>query len=150
MKANELRIGNYIKYTYALSNDIEFCKVTGVKNDGRVYFFLPERYKTSLDANEIDPIELTEEVLIKIGFEKIELVEKKLYMYYKEVRIDNYSYLLDFRVMPKDECIVLYVMKNEDAKVDYFTIFYNDNIKYLHQLQNAYYLLTNKELEVEL
>jgi hypothetical protein len=99
------------------------------------------------------PIELTEEVLLKIGFKKVELVKNKLYKYYKKICIDNYSYILDFRVIPKDEHIGLHIIKdeNEDDEVDYYSeVFYSDNIKYLHQLQNAYYLLTGQELNIEL
>jgi len=142
MKANELRIGNYVN----IEGDV--VKVKEIYEKGIHY--ANGEYESYATEDFIQPIKLTEELLLNIGFEKIELVEKKLYMYYKEVRINNYSYLLDFRVMPKDECIVLYVMKKEDDELDYSTIFYNDNIKYLHQLQNAYYLLTNKELNIEL
>jgi hypothetical protein len=103
--------------------------------------------------SEVHPIELTEEVLLKIGFVKVELVKNKLYKYYKKICIDNYSYILDFRVIPKDEHIGLHIIKdeNEDDEVDYYSeVFYSDNIQNLHQLQNAYYLFTNEELEVKL
>lgn len=142
MKENDLRIGNWVNINNTPHQiyRIDYKEVNLIKMG----------YLAICGIEKLQPIELTEELLMKIGFEKIEIIEKQLYMYYKKVSIDNCDYLLDFRVMPKDECIVLYVMKKEDADVDYSTIFYNDNIKYLHQLQNAYYCLTGQELEVEL
>ena len=145
LKCTDLRIGNWVKVNDPIFG-VNAYKVATIRDNGIITL----SDNISCSVNNIEPIELTEELLVNIGFEKIELVEKKLYMYYKEVRINNYSYLLDFRVMPKDECIVLYVMKLGDDEVDYSTIFYNDNIKYLHQLQNTYYLLTGQEMEVEL
>lgn len=148
LKCTDLRIGNLIDYFGDIIKvDIIDCfdgkeRVGGKTKDGEHVYDKPTYF---------DPIELTEEMLVKIEFYK-KSIGDALYRYYKEVCIDNYSYLFDYVVIPKDEYISLKVTKaeNEDDEVDYFTIFYNDNIKNLHQLQNAYYCLTNEELEVEL
>ena len=144
MKTNELRIGNWIKYTYALSNDIEFCKVTGVKNDGRVYFFRSDGCKISLDVNEIEPIELTEEVLLKIGFE-----DRKGYFNYSRVFGDENNYCDSIHIY---YCPMLkhFRFTHDKVKLDDLQIMDLYNIKYLHQLQNVYYLLTNEELKIDL
>lgn len=142
MKPEELRIGNWVKYRGEPAK-VEQLRVNclGIANSDVL-----------VDYNEIEPIELTEEVLLKIGFYK-KSIGDELYRYYKEVCIDNYNYLFDFAVIPKDEYAGLKVTRaeNEDDEDDYYSaIFYNDNIKYLHELQNAYYLMANKELKIEL
>ena len=98
-----------------------------------------------------EPIELTDELLVKIGFVKIEFVKNEQYEYYKKICIDNYSYMLEFIVVSKDEYTGLKITRaeNEDDGDDYYsTIFYNDNIKHIHQLQNAYYITTDRELKI--
>jgi hypothetical protein len=152
MEINELRIGNYVKH-YDPINGTNIYKVYNIDDRGGISRVSLEGkgQLASCTVKDIEPIELTEEVLLKLGFYK-KSIGNELYRYYKEVCIDNYSYLFDYAVIPKDKYIGLKVTKaeNEDDEVDYFTIFYNDNIKNLHQLQNAYFILTDKELKIEL
>lgn len=86
-----------------------------------------------IDADELGmPIELTEEILLKCGFAE----------FYKS----------DFSV--KLECIknpiFEFVRRNHkdwNLRIKGET---HKHIKYLHQLQNLYFSLTGKELEIEL
>jgi hypothetical protein len=103
---------------------------------------------TTLPIHDIQPIELTEEVLVKIGFKK-------------EEKITSNLYYLDFEENEDDITRVKYVIYNSNSLplLKIITTKYNSfegfeltkrGIKYLHQLQNAYYCLTNEELEVKL
>ncbi|MFV0149770.1 hypothetical protein OBJ95_06055 [Empedobacter falsenii] len=77
-----------------------------------------------IDADELGmPIELTEEILLKCGFKEIRKGVFKL----KDWYIDLTSKVWKF-------------------KREYQDI----NFKHLHQLQNLYFALTGKELEIEL
>jgi hypothetical protein len=153
MKAQELRIGNWIKlsdeYTSMdiIACDNAYANVTHIK-DGNASTM--DDYKKGLDYtilwkrsnplgnNEpftqatsgcgielIEPIPLTEEWLLKFGFK-----------YFSNT--NGYTYRVDFRI--------------HLVKVDIGFLLYLDreqwiNIQHVHQLQNLYYALTaGKEL----
>lgn len=133
MEVNELRIGNYVSF-----NDV-WCKVIGIDKD-RV---LVEYHNGETDycyIDYIEPIELTEDVLLKIGFEKVYTVpHNRLRLCVKngnEITRISYDFLFD-------DITRLEIMGNGDS-------LNKRNIKYLHELQNSYYCLTNQELEIKL
>ena len=117
MKSNELRVGNWVNYW---GDNIKFDEID-----------LSDLFNPSIDIYETDlePIELTEEILLKCGFEKREDGDYNLFKY-SEVDIVICS---DFSSWKCDGI---------NFSVNY--------IKYLHQLQNLYFALTNKELEINL
>ena len=133
MKTNELRIGNYVKRT--LPTDMAYAKVLEITHNGLLV--QDKDGYVGCSMNFIEPIELTEEVLVKIGF-------------VKENEINR---------MYNNRCVVSYYIgnfyKELVIEVRRENGFYKNNmvhydIKYLHELQNAYYCLTGQELEVEL
>ena len=133
MRANELRIGNWVQYDGIPYQIESLTKVDAVVHSIDIFDF------RNRSLENAQPIELTEEVLLKIGFVKkndcyILTNECILFVYYK----DSFKQELLASVKREGKC---YYNKNELKNYD---------IKYLHQLQNAYYLLTNEELEVEL
>ena len=106
MKAKDLRIGNLIKYQNE-TLDVKHLKTTlSLCGDKVIYY------------REIEPIQLTEEWLIKFGFVK---------------EIDGYS--LDPLTIGK------YWIRHNFAQ-----LIQSDKIKYVHTLQNLYFALTGKEL----
>ena len=121
MKANELRIGNYVKAPKGAryNNDViqfgihEFLKIAEC-----VY-----------DIEDFEPIPLTEEWLLKFGLTRIECNQGEYYPY------------TDINIVKVDEYYRLEVGSDE------YVIGYK--IKYVHQLQNLYFALTNKELTVK-
>lgn len=124
MKANELIIGNYVK----------FNKDTNNRYAGEIgQFELSDFYAISegvMDFEDIEGIPLTEEILLKAGFEK-----------------DNGSpeneYLFEF----KNSCIRLVL-----DYPDYVVIISGDEItiiSYLHELQNLFLCLVGRELEIK-
>jgi hypothetical protein len=118
MKATELRIGNYIDYT--TEREIVTMQTT--------YEYI--RLIHNGDKN-FKPIPLTEEWLLKFGFE----IDKDPETVFYEIRFDktaNYKFYLSRKIG--------------------FGIFYYENnfsttqIHSVHQLQNLYFALTNEEL----
>lgn len=130
MKAEELRIGNFV--TTIVSD--KSCKIDGITQqqakDG--YFQLIFIGDKSFIKEHVLAIPLTEEWLVKFGFEK----QKTPYL--------NDGYLgYDF-VHENDFEIAIF----EDGFI-YNTAIHRINIKYVHQLQNLFFALTEKELELK-
>ena len=118
MKANELRIGNY----YKVGNVV-------AKVDWETIY---ELTKQSLNTIHFHPIPLTEEILLKCGFEnKIEDESTSFFKY-----INPLNGFTTIEVCLSDSCVWLDLMQI--------------NIKHLHQLQNLYFALTGEELNIEL
>ena len=117
MKASELRIENYIK----MFEEDGFIDIKLNLNDiCNVECAIDNRFK---------PIPLTEEWLIKFGFEKL------------NVDIIRYE---------KSNLIVEWLFERWTGRLydDFETSIQITEIKYVHQLQNLYFALTQKELEL--
>ena len=123
MKANELRIYNYIGNKYYLDrvydtigvnyNDVEY------KYMGGVGFF---------NIKDAIPILLTEEWLLKFGFEfKGKCISK------------NWFYLW------KDGSKIVFALAEMQEETGTYL-----EIKYVHQLQNLYWCICGEELEIKL
>ena len=124
----ELRIGNLVSY------------------DGRVFEIdtIAKEFPTLntiefgigvVDWMNINPIPLTEEWLIKFGFEKDDVFDEFFtYLPIHDLCMDK----LSFRV---DEGFICY------ESIKYRTLL--KHIQYVHSLQNLYFALTNQELEIK-
>jgi len=123
MKANELRIGNYVTF----NNFIQPEKIVIV--DGR--FLLPFNKTDSEINNYYQPIPLTEEWLFKLGFEKINDFNYSF---------DDFMYLSVEDEDWEDLCMDVHI-KNADVGIIYLTA-----LECVHHLQNLYFSLTNTEL----
>lgn len=125
IKETELRIGNYVfsKHKYGCNHI-----VLGVKNE-KVELSNTAKW---VDIKFIEPIELTEEILLKCGFEKTQ-----------EGCIKTLSYQSNIGLIKmKDRFMVSMSCP--------FGLFQSKSIKYIHQLQNLIFALTQKELEINL
>ena len=128
MKATELRIGNLIEYKIEdkLDERKEWWEVSKVDFQDLTW----------LDSNPEDayfrPIKITEEWLLKFGFEDITGVDYILH-------ID-----VDFKLIliPAD---AFYPQIDKADDVGWGSISLN-KIEYIHQLQNLYFTLTGEEL----
>jgi hypothetical protein len=138
MKANELRLGNWVKVHDPIFG-VNTYKVATIRDNGIITL----SDKISCLVSNIEPIELTEEVLVKIGFE-IKSKFKTFTSYEIGIRLSDSFVRIEYTLF--DDCgTTLEIIQFNDHNE-----FRNGNIKYLHELQNAYYCLTNEELEVEL
>jgi hypothetical protein len=119
MKANELRIGNYV---YLKSKDKIYEISSG--HDIEEISDAPENF----DAK---PIPLTEEWLLKFGFKK-ELD--------KSLSKGDIAIFLDKRFKTN-----LFLQENQESFKWYS---YELKVEYVHQLQNLYFTLACKELTI--
>lgn len=116
MQANELRIGNHI-----LLKD-KVVKLCGVTDNG--FYVYEDRNSVFNLIEKAKPIELTEEILLKCGFE----FKPKGEEVYEQFWICN-----DFEIWQHSEGFCHDFLNGGD-------------VNYLHQLQNLYFALTNEEL----
>jgi hypothetical protein len=127
MDIKELRIGNYIRHTED-------------KTEGVIAkFYINDVYINDWSCgttplSECEPIPLTEEWLLKFGFEKNN--------FSKVFGISNGRYDLIFTQLT-DNYSVLY-LKFDDCQLTQMK-----SIQYVHQLQNLYFALTQEELTVK-
>lgn len=135
MKANELRIGNWINH-----NKLGKINIHGISshcNDFKIDNDLEWVYLKNCEY-----IKLTEEWLLSFGFLKHEFGYKLRY------RDDNglSDYLLinlqDF------ECELYFINHRISGIEEDFK--YLTNVYHIHSLQNLYFALTNKELQIGL
>lgn len=128
MKAQELRIGNYIYGQYSFDDESkkELCEVLALDSTGELMeheiWVGGESGKREF-YYEFEPIPLTEEWLIDFGFRKD---EETSYRWFME---DWLTYDLD------DNCI----------RISDSWVF--GKRKYVHELQNLFFALTGRELE---
>lgn len=140
MKANELRIGNLVKANYrGISFICDVVKVIfneifvkGIMDDDKCeYEFIGDPEKYAGKENGFEPISLTEEWLLKFGFDKV--LPRNDKMYY---RLNDYFVIEDSRVfLLGDDAFEILKLRQE--------------IKYVHQLQNLYFALTGEELTIK-
>lgn len=138
----ELRIGNYISYyIYDQQNPYpDRIKSIYFGDESKEYRLEMESGKFSLGhltIQGIKPIPLTEDILMKCGFD--EDWESGFIVYKIEVK-DSYGHKFDISLVKDDSGI----------SFNYVCWDINCGVKYVHELQNLYYDLTKTELNVQL
>lgn len=132
IKANELRIGNYF-----IKDNCQ-DQITGIfheMNGDDDFYYIQALDKLDYSLDSIDPVPLTKEWLIKLGFE----TNYDVHLFTASI---NY---LQFKVQPKTltfACIGkdLWRIKIGDLEI---------HINFVHELQNLFFVLTGEELEIE-
>jgi len=140
MKATELRLGNYVYH------ESSTCKL--------------ETVLAFEDVEEYNPIPLTEEWLLKFGFAE-QNDEKKERLKWPTVHT-SISWVLRGNT-PESDWFRVYQQIHEpdilDVKYDirgiklgeyrvYACLYFVKTIEYVHQLQNLYFAMTERELEI--
>ena len=133
MEANELRIGNFvlldIKQTLPFTHNIKAKDI----------------YDISIGDNEewtVEPIPLTEEWLIKFGFDKRR--EQIFKNHWKDKFYIGFNYGR-YSLYQVGDVHNHWYLNHEFEKTKRITSI----IRYVHQLQNLYFALTGKELEIK-
>lgn len=126
MKINELRVGNWF-YRYCCNDQVMEVRAGGVIG--------LDRNRGIISLHEMQPIELTTEFFENNGFIRQHDWEDVMYYISEDMRIEAYENYLGW------------VVNIDDEK---FTMVFSNNLKYVHELQNAYYVSTGEELEVRL
>ena len=124
MEANELRIGNYITWTLKNKKESTPTKVDLVCTDGVCI-----KTDVSIPINEVNPIPLTEEWLIKNLSEYIDGSEHSQYGRFIPVGVLYIQF-------PRFEL--------QTAAGNYLGV----TVKYVHQLQNLYFAICGEELTI--
>ena len=137
MKANELRIGNWVELKTEFENEIH--KVYDVCQE--MPFLDTKKYGVgTIIWDEIYPIPLTEEWLIKFGFEEESLSQ----FVFKWQDNDNCSSFFVY----SDWCTISVNHSYKDSHEDDYVV--HRKIEYVHQLQNLYFALTGEELTTKI
>lgn len=130
IQVNELRIGSHI--IFGELPDV----VCGLNNDGSYLSTSGE----ILPLSDCTGIPLTEEILLKCGFVRQITTPHIMELIAPELGEEGYIEHIDGNFTLTKEGSGYYN--------DYFGLY--DRIKYLHQLQNLYFALTGKELQINL
>ena len=140
LKSTDLRIGNYLK------RNNKIVKVTGLSRN-EVKYTDNDKGETIYDIMFFQPIELTEEILLNIGFEKGDTAPR-YQRYYWEVYCENGKSLrLSYDFYYDEQRRLNITFRNREGIENEVKKY---EVKYIHELQNAYYCLTSQELEVKL
>lgn len=130
----ELRIGNIVvgKYSSIIQSVNSIVKDDGYSGGYCIHLLNGDKF----GADCIEPIPLTEELLLKCGF------TKEYYGFSCDIVELSYGRFLCNDDTDKDKLFLS--INNAEYTIS------GVSLKYLHQLQNIYYDLTGKELDVKL
>jgi hypothetical protein len=133
MKIIELRIGNIVGFK---NRDDCYCVVTDLSSAGGIHlirkFYDGDEDDQPEVIDDITPIPLTEEWLLKFGFNNINSKEYGIKCGSCWMSLSN----------PKD------MGEWQDCYCWIFDRFKFIELKYVHQLQNLYFALAEEELEI--
>jgi hypothetical protein len=165
-KVNELRIGNYVNQVkYYNGNCNEIKVVSSINKDGYLNVIsIDKKNINSININCFNPIQLTEEILLKCDLIPVyikkqetrsEFLERVKKIEETNTFIDlEYSDTLDYF---KTNCYIHFWVKVRAFNNRLFFIVSKENfdtnikvIRYVHELQNIFFELTNKELNIQL
>ena len=136
VEVRELRIGNFILH------DDKICEVCAIYSNGLMDISPIDSYIVKERNNIlIEPIPITEELLSRCGFEKREIVN-----------VDTeHQYIYHHKEFGFISCNFAYCINDTNDYSEYDNVLeLSLPLKHLHQLQNIYFDLTGKELEVNL
>lgn len=146
MKEQDLRIGNFIEY-HSFEGDGGFYEIEQICKDsegfkGYYIVFRNGSFKVSIEENEliqdrmIQPIPLTEEWLLKFGFEKDGTMSGCYNYEFENIRI-----LKSFINKDSDYSVCPIGVSPSTLSIA--------KLKHVHQLQNLYHALTGEELTIQ-
>ena len=126
MKANELRIGNWVYHEPSVN---ETTNGEFIVSEINVF---DKNSINGLESSDVKPIPLTQEWLVKFGFEKRDVLSSVLY----DIKNPRFSVYLNPPIDKSNKWNILGIEKNI-------------NIQHVHQLQNLYFALTGEELTLK-
>lgn len=130
IEATDLRLGNYILHKSGV-------RILPVKTTFQHFDLLAKGL-----GKDVFPLALKPDILEKCGF-----IENKKYYRLPEAR----EYILTLPVMGNNKNeVYAYINSNKEsyARATVNDLVISNNFYYVHQLQNIYYVLTGKEMEI--
>lgn len=142
MEAKDLRLGNYVKVPREDQSpfridEFEFLDENDCKIAKKQFIGENEVHPLTWYLKDIEPIELSEEWLLKFGFEKKSWKSQGIVIecfYYEKNGIIIYLIEKGFEIE----------IKQGDDQFNLFRVW-----NHVHQLQNLYFALTRSELELK-
>jgi hypothetical protein len=151
IQANELKIGNLVYYN---GNHKEVGIVTSLQpkfypkyceTSKDIFIGLNQRHDIVYSVKDIQPIPLTEELLLKFGFEKdSDFWYTKKYFTDLEYRTEEMSVSYNIH---SNRLAIYDSIEETSADVCSYPIYTAKRLMHLHQLQNLYFALTGEELQ---
>lgn len=137
MKNTDLRIGNYVNVPIKEQcpfriDAFEYCSEQFIKVAQEIEISGTQVHPLTWYGGDLEPIPLTEEWLLKFGF------EKNFNNFYEKLINKDED---DFIGKLTDYFFAYYIDKKDNYPLIY--------IKYVHQLQNLYFALTGEELTIK-
>ena len=132
MKKNEIRIGNIVYDSLNQSYDI----IIGINNNDTVDF----PFESNNDICFVDGIKINSDIIKTLGFIQDNPTEEFYIKTYNDPLDKNYIKMTMFFA---NNHWTLCVILGEDSS----TVL--NDIKYVHQIQNAFYSVTGQELEID-
>jgi hypothetical protein len=154
IKANELRIGNWVRGKNKYKQTEELIQVESIHYKGINVFDDTEYGHPVIEADYsfdcLQPIPLTPELLERAGFEKetSEDIEERT-IYSIQVANNTSLYFDPHKDWMRDDYEVEWYLSHEWNNNHFKNDFWK-RPKYLHQLQNLYFTLTGEELNIDL
>lgn len=136
MKSTELRMGNIVDL-----HGQEDYRVIGLEKN-----YISVRYKNHTDSGDgsnLLPVPLTEELLLKAGFKKAESIFSEDEYGWKCFRLKKVSFINLYLEIRIENVLYLQADMYHDGEFEVIR-----ELKYFHELQNLYFALTGKELEI--
>lgn len=129
MKPTDLRLNNYVEYGH------EICQIAEIDNQ-HVALLRPTGYSYLISSNNIAPITLSEEWLLKLGFEFV----------------DTNSDCFNNYFIPENKYGVAFCIKSVDGYAEKGFAYCSKSdveISTVHHLQNLIYAITGIELTLK-
>lgn len=132
MEKNELRIGNIV---YDFLNQ-SYDMVIGINNNDTIDF----PFNLNNDINFVDGIKINSKIIKILGFTQDKPTEEFYEKTYNDPLDKNYIKMVMFFTNNQwTLCVVLGEVSSTVIK----------DIKYVHQIQNAFFMVTGQELEID-
>jgi hypothetical protein len=152
MKANELRIGNWIMDRGGKEWQIDHWetmnKVSAKPQTMMCDGFLMETHPYTEYVDYLYPIPLTEEWLLRMGFEKS---QEQWYTikYFTDCELATEQMAITYN-LSSNRCAVFDAIEETDiVNILSYPIYTSKKVLFVHQLQNLYFALTNEELTMK-
>lgn len=157
----QLRIGNFVLYK---ESKVKVSQI-GLKHIHAFTFYREAKTPTSVEnvpllQEDLNPIILNEEMLLRCGFRKDTIIDGESLFVLRIPKYEDVDYLQELAFSSFCSDVTEYEVKlnvvpcsNETGKPVYSKLETQATCKpiiYLHQLQNLYFDLTGQELEVNL
>jgi hypothetical protein len=139
IQAKELRIGNLVTKSLKSGNGRKLDSRIGCEDIVRIY--------NNTGSFFYDPIPITEEWLLKFGFEKCKNNWYNI-KYFTDCEENLEEMKIDYNLMSKRLSIYDAIEDTDMVNILSHPIYTSKRLEYVHTLQNLYFALTQKELSV--